>query len=282
MKEIIDRLYLSFSKLADLFTDFLPKLLIAFMVFFLGWLIAKVIRSVVKKILKKVRIDEFAKKVELDKILNQISKDFTLSNFLASLVYFLIVFVFLTISTEILGLDIITNGIEAIIAYIPQIFIAFVIFVVGSYVANIIKNTIYSAANSIGISGARIIANIVFYLLMIFVLITALNQAGVDTNIITQNLTLILGAILLSFSISYAFASRQIVRNMLSSYYRKGKFVVGQKIKIDDVEGVIESIDNLSVSIRTQNALVVLPCKILVENKVEIIEDVSFAPQNNN
>lgn len=280
MKEITDRLYSSLTKLADLFSDFIPKLFIALLVFLLGWTIAKVIRTIIKKILIKIQLDELAKKIELDKLFNQISKNLTLSKLLSSIVYYMVLFTFLTIASEILGLDLITQGIGAIIAYIPKILIAFIIFVIGFYISNIIKTGIYSAANSIGISGARIIANIVFYLLLIFVIITSLNQAGIDTTIITQNLTLILGAILLSFSISYAFASRHIVQNMLSSYYRKGKFIVGQKIKIDDTIGIIESIDNLSVSIRSDSSLVVLPCKVLVENKVEIIEDVTFAPEN--
>ena len=133
------------------------------------------------------------------------------------------------------------------------------------------KNMIYTAANSIGVSGSKAIANIVYYLLFIFIAITALNQAGVDTDIITSNITLILGSILLAFAISYGFASRNLVSNMLSSYYGKGKFTEGQRIRIGDEEGVIVRIDSISVTLQQEKQQLVFPSKRLVEEEVIIL-----------
>jgi len=108
-------------------------------------------------------------------------------------------------------------------------------------------------------------------LLFIFIAITALNQAGVDTDIITSNITLILGSILLAFAISYGFASRNLASNMLSSYYGKGKFTEGQRIRIGDEEGVIVRIDSISVTLQQEKQQLVFPSKRLVEEEVIIL-----------
>ncbi|MGB0423326.1 MAG: hypothetical protein ACPGED_03340, partial [Flavobacteriales bacterium] len=129
------------------------------------------------------------------------------------------------------------------------------------------------AANSIGVSGAKAISNIVFYVLMVFVAVTALNQAGIDTGIVTSNLTLIIGSILLAFAISYGFASRSIVTNMLSSYYGKGKYHEGQKLQIGDVVGDVVKIDSLSITLKTNKGLEVLPSKLLIEEHITILSD---------
>ncbi len=66
---------------------------------------------------------------------------------------------------------------------------------------------------------------------------------------------------------------REIMRNMLSSFYSKKNFFEGQRIKLGDIEGEIISIDNTSVTFKTATSKVVMPASALVENSVEILED---------
>ena len=65
-------------------------------------------------------------------------------------------------------------------------------------------------------NGGKIISGFVFYFLVVIITITALDQIGIDTSIITSNVVLILGAILLAASISYGIASKTILSNMLA------------------------------------------------------------------
>jgi small-conductance mechanosensitive channel len=60
---------------------------------------------------------------------------------------------------------------------------------------------------------------------------------------------------------------------MLSSFYSKGKFKEGQLIRVGDVEGIIESIDSISVTISTKGGKVVMPSKILIEESVTILAE---------
>jgi small-conductance mechanosensitive channel len=180
---------------------------------------------------------------------------------------------FITSAANVLGWEMLTDGISAFMAYLPTLGISLIIFIIGVYIADLVKNMVYTAADSIGVSGAKAIANIVYYLLFIFIAITALNQAGINTEIITSNLTIILASILLAFALSYGIASRHLVTNMLSSFYSKGKFKEGQLIRVGDVEGIIESIDSISVTISTKGGKVVMPSKILIEESVTILAE---------
>jgi len=135
-----------------------------------------------------------------------------------------------------------------------------------------IKKMILSATASIGLTGGKVIANIVYYIILIFISITALNQTGIDTSIITSNLTLIFGSMLLAFAISYGFASRDILTNVLSSFYGKDRFKVGMRIKIKDVEGVIVKIDSLAITLKTEKNTKIIPVKNLVTEEIEIMD----------
>lgn len=270
-----DALIDSFNSMYTSAQEFVPKIAVGLVLFIAGWLIAKALSSLTKKALRKIKIDSLAEKAEIDKILARLNPDLTLSGLLAKILYYVILVIFIIAITDVLGMTGVKSSIAGILSQAPKFFVALIIFIFGYYVSRLIQKAVYTATNSIGISGARVISNIVFYVIMIFVSITALEQTGMNTDLISNNITLILGAILLAFAISYGIASRGIVNNMLSSYYGKGKFKIGQVIEVLDIRGKIIKIDSISVTLENNNHSIVIPSKILIENQVKILEDVN-------
>jgi hypothetical protein len=268
---IQDALMKSFENFGTAIANYVPIIISALVILLVGWIISKIVAKVVLKALEIIKLDDVLNKIGLDKMLAKIKDGLSAAKILSKVVYYILMLLFVTSAAQVLGWDMITNGIASFISYIPTLSVALVIFVVGVYIAELIKNMIYTAANSIGVSGAKAIANIVYYLLFIFIAITALNQAGVDTDIITSNITLILGSLLLAFAISYGFASRNLVSNLLSSYYGKGKFTEGQRIRIGDSEGTIVKIDSISVTLQQKDQQMVFPSRRLVEEDVIIL-----------
>ena len=266
-----DALIDSFKNMFVSAQEFVPKIAVGIALFIAGWIIAKFISSITKKALTRIKIDSLAERVEIDKMLARMNPELTLSALLSKILYYVIMVMFLIAIADVLGLDGLKSAISGILSQAPKFFVALVIFVFGYYVSKMIQKAVYTATNSIGISGARVIANIVFYVIMVFVSITALEQTGMNTDLISNNITLILGSILLAFAISYGIASRGIVTNMLSSYYGKGKFKAGQRIQVLDLEGTIEKIDSISVTLKNADNTVVIPSKTLIENKVVIL-----------
>jgi len=270
---ILDRLIFSFSGFGQAILDYMPVIVSAIAVLLVGWFIAKLFSGAIHKSLKSIKFDKMMEKVNLNSLLSKIKPDLSASFVLSKVIYWILMLLFITSAANVLGWKMLTDGIASFMGYLPTLGIALIIFVIGIYIAELIKTMIYTAAHSIGISGAKTIANIVYYLLFIFIAITALNQAGINTDIITSNLTIILGSVLLAFALSYGTASRHLVTNMLSSFYSKGKFREGQRIRVNEIEGEILSIDSISVTLNTGSGKMVLPSKILIEEQVLILDE---------
>ena len=266
-----DALLQSLADMYDSAMEFLPKIFVGLILLLAGWILAKFIKRITKKALLKIGAEKLSNKLELDTSLSRLNPDWTLSGMIAQLLYYVIMLMFVVAISDLLGLNAVKEAILHFLSLIPVFAIALTIFVLGYYIAKIIQKAVYTATNSIGISGAKVIGNLVFYVLMIFITLTALQQVGLNTDLISNNITVIIAAILLAFAIAYGIAARGIVQNMLSSYYGKGKFEIGQRIRVLDVEGEIVKIDSISVSIKSGDSVVVLPSKVLLENKVEII-----------
>ena len=273
LKILKDSLEQSLLKLLDMVSGALPGIVAAIVIFIVFWLIAKIVRAIIKKLLKKIKVDDLAEKLEIDGLLAKVGIK-KISSFVGGLLYWIIMLFGLIISSEIIGIPAITEGVAAIMAYLPKLAAAFIIFLIGLFLSDMIKKMILSATASIGLSGGKVIANIVYYIILIFISITALNQTGIDTSIITSNLTLIFGSMLLAFAISYGFASRDILTNVLSSFYGKDRFKVGMRIKINDTIGEIVKIDSLAITLKTEKNTKIIPVKNLVTEEIEILDGI--------
>ncbi|NND77056.1 MAG: mechanosensitive ion channel [Flavobacteriales bacterium] len=270
MNSIKDSVLEALINLKDILVEFFPKLVITLVILLIGWIIAKIVKVVLKKVMKAAKIDQLAEKMKLDEVLAQIGIRSPLSKIVSTIAYYIIFLMFLVVSTDYLGVESISSGIKIVMGYIPTLITSLVVFVVGLLLATIVKKSVYSVTNSIGLSGAQAISNIVYYLILVLVAVTAIDQAGVETSLIRTYLIMIMGSMLIAFAVGYGIASRNIVSNMLSSYYGKTKFSVGQKVKIGELSGEIEKIDNLSVVLKTGEKKIVVPSQRFLSEDVEI------------
>ncbi|WP_298287264.1 mechanosensitive ion channel domain-containing protein [Lutibacter sp.] len=251
--------------------ELMPKLLLGLGFIIIAWIVIKIINFILKKLLKLSKIDAITTKLNEAKLFGKSDYKVVPSEIVLKFVKYIMILIFVVIASEMLGLTIVSEGIGKFIAYLPILISALLIFVIGVYIGSIIKNTIINTFKSLEFSGANLVSNIVFYAIVIVVSITSLNQAGVNTDIITNNLTLILGAILISFTIAFGLGSRDVVLRLLFGFYSRKNFEIGQRVKMKKVEGVIKQIDNLCITIDTNEGIVVIPIKKFVDSEVQII-----------
>lgn len=254
--------------------DYLPTFAGALALLIIGWLLAKGIAALVSRGFKLARFDDLSEKIGLDKLLRKVKYDKEPSKLIGKIIYWVLLLIFVNAAADVLGWEMINRAIYSFFAYLPTLLVALIILVIGLFIAEKLRAIIKTTTESIGISGAKVIANIVYYLLTIIVVITTLDQAGIDTTLITTYLTIFFGGVLVAFAIAYGFGAREIVNNMLSSYYGKGKYKKGQVIKVGDVEGEIIQIDNLSFTLSSKEGEVVIPTSHLINDKIIIITDI--------
>lgn len=143
----------------------------------------------------------------------------------------------------------------------------------GIYLAEFVKNIVQAACNALSIPSGKVIANFVFYLVFLTLTISALAQASIETALITSNLTVILGGVILAFAIGYGFASRDTMANFLASFYSKNKIKVGDIIILDGSTGKVIDIDSTSVTLQGDGKRIAIPLRKLTSEKVEILSN---------
>lgn len=248
----------------------LPGILGAIVALIFGWIFTKIVLYVLKKILKLVKIDRLSDKINEAKLFGDSNVKIQISKILLGFVKGLMVLVFIIIVADIMHLEVISTEIANLLRYLPVLLTALVIFMGGMYIAKVVKKTLVRVFESFGMGGSKIVSNVVFYIIAFFMSITALNHAGIDTTIITNNFTIILGAFLFAVALGFGLGSRDVISDLLRTFYARKNYAVGDKIEINGLKGTIEGIDNTFLTLKTKEGKIVIPIKEITENRVKI------------
>jgi small-conductance mechanosensitive channel len=249
----------------------LPNIIGAIIFLIIGWLVARFVSFIVIKGLKLIKFDKVKNKLISEETLKNTDIEIIPSKIIGKFVYWAVLLMFFILAADILGWQSVSKELGSIVRYLPQLFSGLLILAIGVFIANFIRQAILAFTNTFGINAGKILSNAAYYIILIFLVITALNQIGVDTSILNANITIILGTVLFAFALSFALASKDLLQNILSGLYSKNNFKPGQTIKIGDVKGKILKIDNISVLLETDEGKVVMPIRELTQKEVHII-----------
>ena len=252
------------------FASAIPNIIGAFIVVFAGWIVSKLVAKGLQKVFEGLKVDQLGEKINETEFATKANLKIKLSSFLSKLVYYVLMLIFIMAATDVLGMPIVSQMVSDMIAYLPRLLSALVLFVLGIYLAEFVKNIVLATCNALGIPSAKIIANFVFYLIFLTLTISALAQASIETALITSNLTVILGGVILAFAIGYGFASKDTMANFLASFYSKNKVKVGDIVALDGSKGKVIAMDSSSITLQGDGKIIVIPLKKLTSEKVEI------------
>lgn len=254
------------------FMDTIPGFLGAILVVAVAWLLARLVSSGFERLLQLIKFDVLAERVQLTKFLQQMGVLMTPSALIGRGIYWVFVLLIIASAAETLGWTVVRDQTQRLIGYLPNLVSALIFFVIGSYLASFARDFMRNSMGSLGISTARIISSAIYYLLFIMVVLTAMQQGGFDTHIIWSNLLLIIGSIMAAAAISYGFASKDVLSNILAGFFNKRTYTKGMMIEVNDIRGIIVEMTNIAITLQTaEGDRFVIPSKTLMNSTVRII-----------
>jgi hypothetical protein len=251
-------------------TNIFPNIIGALIVLIIGWIITKLVVKIIKKVLKLAKANKLDEKINEVEIIEGKKLNFDTVKVVSKVVKYLMYIILLVTASDIMGLDIITKQISDLISYLPKLFAALVVFIVGLLFANFVKNGLKSLFESMDLSGGKMISQVVFFLMLTFISITALNQAGIDTEIITNNINMIIAAFLLAFAIAFGLGAREVVGKLLKTFYARKTYEIGQNIIFQGETYSVEAVENMTIVLKNTKGKLIVPINDLVENQVQM------------
>jgi small-conductance mechanosensitive channel len=248
----------------------LPGLAAALLLLFVGWIVARLVQFLTRNILARLGLDRLSERAGLSQVFSQAGLVSSASDLLARLVYWLVLLVFLLAATESLGLVGVVEILRGFVNYLPRVLAATVILILGSLLARLVSDAVRALSVQAGLDSGPVMGQAVRYVLLIFAIILALEQLGIETNLLTIAASAIIGALAIALALAFGLGSRDLARNIMAGYHARDSFLPGQRLTFAGRTGRLVLIGTVKFILETEAGLVSLPNITLIEEEVTV------------
>ena len=205
----------------DSFFEFLPNLIAFLVILVIGYFIAKFVSKVLQKGLEKAGLDRHLHESDAGKYVEQVSPGASPSNGIGR-VGFWIIFVFvLTAAIGALKIPAVTDFMNQVLAYLPNVIAAIVIFVIAAAVAGAAGAAVHKLMGDT--STGEIARAVIPALVMVIGVFMVLNQLKIAQDIVTIMFAVIMGSLGLGMALAFGLGGREVAGDMLANAYDKAR-----------------------------------------------------------
>jgi predicted DNA-binding transcriptional regulator len=199
--------------------NFLPRLGVALAVIVVGWLLAKGLRMGVVKALRALNFHILTERAGIDGFLKQGGTEKDTVEWFGIIGYVLVLIASLIIAFNTLGLTQVTDLLGRVLLFVPRLLVALLIVVFGGYFSRFVANAVQRYLGVAGISDAEILARIVRYAVMVFVLLLAFDHLDIGGGLIQHTFLILLGGVVFALALAFGLGARERAAQLIERWF---------------------------------------------------------------
>lgn len=250
--------------------EYLPRIAAAVLVLVLGWLLARMLRLLVVRAIG--RLDRLWQRLISKRGLEHMQSRHPPARVVGELVFWLLLLIFVTLATDILGLGIFGTWLKEIVTYLPLAAAGLLIVLVGFVVSSLARDLVASAADSAGLSHGDLLARTAQIIILFTAIVLGIDQIGIDIMFLSVVAGIILSAMLGGIALAFGLGARTHVSNIIAANQLRQIYQVGDQVRIGDIEGRVMEITVSRVILETELGSADVPARIFDKQVTIIVE----------
>ncbi|MDP9443498.1 MAG: transporter [Actinomycetota bacterium] len=212
----------SFREGLDTFFGYLPNVLGFLVLLLIGYIVAKVLAAIVGKLLEKVGLDRRLHDSDANRYVEGVMPGgASPSRGIAGVVFWLVFIFFIFMAIGALQIPAVTTFMNQVLAYLPNIIAAILIFVIAAILAGAIGGAVARVMGDT--PTGKIIATVVPALIMVIAVFMILTQLRIAEEIVTIAFAAIMFALALGLALAFGLGGRPLAQQLLEDGYRVGR-----------------------------------------------------------
>jgi len=200
---------------------FLPRLVAAIVVFLVGWLIAVLVGKLAYHIVKILQIDRALEGVGFKKVWERSGFKLNSAYFFFEMVKWFFIVVFLMSATNILGLDEVSQFLNTVVLYIPNVIVATIVLMIGILVARFLEGLVLASVRAARLVSANFLGALTKWSVVVFSLLVALVQLGIAEDIIRIVVVGVVAAAALGLGLAFGLGGKEHADDFISKMKKK-------------------------------------------------------------
>jgi hypothetical protein len=211
----------SFNKFLGKVLTFLPNLLAMITILIVGFFIAWVLKVILLRFLKAIQFDRLSERWGFSQVFSKGGMAYSPAILLSRFLFWVVVLITLILGINALEVAATQNFITQFFNYLPHLFAAVIILVIGYLVAIFLGQTILIAAVNAQMESARFFSRAVRWFIIILSLTMALYHLGIAGEVIIIAFTITFGGIVLALAIAFGWGGRELAKDFLERLYKE-------------------------------------------------------------
>jgi hypothetical protein len=213
-----DAVFLSVSNALNTFLAAIPQVIGALLILIIGWIVAGMVARLVGELLRRAGADRlFAE--HGGRVYGAQSEKIRPSVVASELVKWLIRLVFLVAAANVLGMPQVSELLNQVLLWIPNLIVAAIILLVAPLLARFVRGAIEVGAGQMGFTNAPLLGRIAEIAIVAFAVVIAINQIGIAADLVNIIFIGLVGAFALAFGLAFGLGGRDVAAQLTQSWY---------------------------------------------------------------
>src|SRR4051794_11576502 len=211
----------SVQKTADTVAAYLPNIIGFLVILLIGYIIAKVVKAIVNKALQTFKVDERLTSTHAGGFVERVSPGGKPSRIVGGVAFWMIFLFALTAAIGALKIPAVTAYMNTVLAYLPNVVAAVLIFVIASLVATAVVAAVEKTMGDT--PTGKIVETVVPGLVMAIAGFMILTQLRIAPAIVTITYAAIVGMLALAGALAFGLGGRDVAARLLENAYQSGQ-----------------------------------------------------------
>jgi hypothetical protein len=216
-----EALITSFAAALALFMGAIPRVIAFAVILIVGWIVASLLATVVAKVLRAVRFNDLARSSGLTQFVHSMGLNTDGSGLIADITKWFVRLIALVVAFDALGLPAVSQVLQQLLLWLPNLVVALVILVLAGLAANAVSSLVRGATSEAGFSNSGLLATVAKVAIWSFAIVVAINQLGIATTLVNTLFMGLVAAMALAFGLAFGLGGRETAARIVSSWYEQ-------------------------------------------------------------
>jgi hypothetical protein len=209
-----DAIFLSLTNALNAFLAAIPLVIGALIILAIGWIVASAAARLTTGALRTAGAEHGR-----DAYGQLSTTQWQPSVVAGEVVKWVIRLIFLVAAANTLGLTQVSELLNQIILWIPNLIVAAIVLFVAPLLARFVRGVIETGAGQLGFTNSRLLGQLAQYAIIAFAVVIAINQIGIAATLVNTLFIGIVAAISLAFGLAFGLGGRDVAARLTEEWY---------------------------------------------------------------